>query len=252
MARSGVFLSFRQVSCALASAALIVALSSAPSNAQGIFDILFGGFKRLAPPAPSSHTDPNPNHSSGSNEGTPSRDYAGGGPYFCVRMCDGRYFPIGNRAGSSAVELCRSFCPNAPTQIFSGSKIDYSVAPGGRRYSEIPNAFVYREKMVADCTCDGKSATGLVRLDPRDDPTLRPGDFVATGQGLMAYRGGHGSTTEFSAISNVPGISANLRSQLSATRVAPGKQPLEETPDPEADGEVMMSRNVDQRSQAAR
>ena len=78
-------------------------------------------------------------------------------------MCDGRYFPIGNRAGASAVELCRSFCPNAPTQIFSGSKIDYSVAPGGRRYSEIPNAFVYREKMVADCSCDGKSATGLVR-----------------------------------------------------------------------------------------
>ncbi len=48
MARSGVFLSFHQVSCALASAALIVALSSAPSNAQGIFDILFGGFKRLS------------------------------------------------------------------------------------------------------------------------------------------------------------------------------------------------------------
>ncbi len=153
-------------------------------------------------------------------------------------MCDGRYFPIGNRAGASAVELCRSFCPNAPTQIFSGSKIDHSVAPGGRRYSEIPNAFVYREKMVPDCTCDGKSATGLVRIDPRDDPTLRPGDFVATGQGLMAYRGGNGSNTEFSAISNVPGISANLRSQLSATRVAPGKQPLERQPDPEADGEA--------------
>ena len=61
-----------------------------------------------------------------------SRDYAGGGPYFCVRMCDGRYFPIGSRAGASAVELCRSFCPHAPTQIFSGSKIDHSVAPGGQ------------------------------------------------------------------------------------------------------------------------
>lgn len=138
-----------------------------------------------------------------------------------------------------------------PHRIFSGSKIDHSVAPGGRRYSEIPNAFVYREKMVPDCSCDGKSATGLVRLDPRDDPTLRPGDFVATGQGLMAYRGGHGSTTEFSPISNVPGISANLRAQLTATRVAPGRQ-VEEAPDPEADGELAMSRNVPQRDQAAR
>ncbi len=249
VARSGVCVRSQRVGCALLGAALIFALSGAPAHAQGIFDFLFGGFKRLAPPA-QSYVDPN--QAPGSHDGTPSRDYAGGGPYFCVRMCDGRYFPIGNRSGTSAVELCRSFCPNAPTQIFSGSKIDHSVAPGGRRYSEIPNAFVYREKMVADCTCDGKSMTGLVRLDPRDDPTLRPGDFVATGQGLMAYRGGNGSTTEFSAISNVPGISANMRQQLTATRVAPGKQRLDDQPDPEADGEAMMSRNVDQRSQAAR
>lgn len=249
MARSGVCVRFQRFGCALTGAALLLALSGAPAPAQGIFDLLFGGFKRLAPPAQSSYADPN--HTSGNHDGTPSRDYVGGGPYFCVRMCDGRYFPIGNRAGASAVELCRSFCPNAPTQIFSGSKIDHSVAPGGRRYSETPNAFVYREKMVPDCTCDGKSATGLVRIDPRDDPTLRPGDFVATGQGLMAYRGGNGSNTEFSAISNVPGISANLRSQLSATRVAPGKQPLDQ-PDPEADGELAMSRNVPQRDQASR
>jgi Protein of unknown function (DUF2865) len=248
VARFGVFVRSQRAGCALTGAALMVALSGAPASAQGIFDFLFGGFKRLSAPT-QSYVDPN--QAPASNDGGQSRDFAGGGPYFCVRMCDGRYFPIGNRAGASAVELCRSFCPSAPTQIFSGSKIDHSIAPGGRRYSEIPNAFVYREKLVADCTCDGKSATGLVRLDPRDDPTLRPGDFVATGQGLMAYRGGNGSTTEFSAISNVPGISPNLRAQLSATRVSPGKQ-IEDQPDPEADGEAMMSRNVDQRSQAAR
>jgi hypothetical protein len=235
---------------ALTGAALIVALSGAPAPAQGIFDFLFGGFKRQSAPSPS-YADPN-QESRHDENGAPSRDFAGGGPYFCVRMCDGRYFPLGNRAGASAVELCRTFCPSAPTQVFSGSKIDYSVAPGGRRYSEIPNAFVYREKLVADCTCDGKSPTGLVRLDPRDDPTLRPGDFVATGNGLMAYRGGNGDATQFSAISNTPGISANLRQQLSATKVAPGKQPLEDQPDPEADGEAMMSRNVNQRSQASR
>jgi hypothetical protein len=67
----------------------------------------------------------------------------------------------------------------------------------------------------------------------------------------MAYRGSNGSTTEFSPISNVPGISANLRAQLSATRVAPGRK-VEETPDPEADGELAMSRNVPQRDQASR
>ena len=253
MARTGVSLRFKAVGCALLGASLCLVASGAPSRAEGILDFLFGGFKKLASPPQTSYADPNQAPGSpGSSDGSLSRDYAGSGPYFCVRMCDGRYFPMSNRAGASAVELCRSFCPNAPTQIFSGSKIDHSTAPGGRRYSETPNAFVYREKLVADCTCDGKSPTGLVRLDPREDPTLRPGDFVATGQGLMAYRGGNGASTEFSAISNVPGISANLRTQLSATKVAPGKQPLEEQPDPEADGEALMSRNVNQRSQAAR
>jgi hypothetical protein len=168
-----------------------------------------------------------------------------------VRLCDGRYFPI-NQRGSNAAELCKSFCPAAPTQVFSGSDLRYAVASNGKRYSEIPNAFVYRQKLVADCTCDGKSPTGLVQIDAREDPTLRPGDIVATGQGLMAYRSGNGATTQFSAISNTPGISANLRQQLSATRVAPGQQPLEEPPNPKADGEAMMSRNAEQRSQASR
>ncbi len=59
MARSGVCVRFQRVGCALAGAALILALSGAPASAQGIFDILFGGFKRLAPPAQSSYADPN-------------------------------------------------------------------------------------------------------------------------------------------------------------------------------------------------
>lgn len=254
MARVGVSSCLSRIGCALSGAVLILALTGTASSAQqGILDFLFGGFKKLNAPSQSSYADPNQASAApGSHEGVPSRDYAGGGPYFCVRMCDGRYFPMGNRPGASAVELCRSFCPHAPTQVFSGSKIDYSVAPGGRRYSETPNAFVYREKLVAGCSCDGKSPTGLVRIDPRDDPTLRPGDIVATGIGLMSYRGGNGVGTEFATISSTPGISANLRQQLSATRVANGRQPLEEQPDPEADGEAMMSRNVNQRSQASR
>ncbi len=256
----GLSLNLRSLGGALFGALLIVACAGSPASSQGIFDSLFGIFKRPSAPA-QPYADPNlaPGNAGGHNisggggsDGVPSRDYASSGHYFCVRMCDGRHFPMGNRTGANAAELCRSFCPNAPTQVFSGSKIDYSVAPGGRRYSEIPNAFVYREKLIADCTCDGKSPTGLVRIDPRGDPTIRPGDIVATGQGLMAYRGGYGADTEFTAISNTPGISANLRTQLSATRVSNGKAPLEERPDPEADGEAMMSRNVNQRDQATR
>jgi Protein of unknown function (DUF2865) len=248
VARIDFYSRFQRVNCALAGAVWLVAVSAAPASAQGLFDFLFGGFKSKSEPT-QSYADPNaaPGSESGAREGGGGR-----GLVYCVRLCDGRHFPISNHAGANAAEMCRSFCPYAPTQIFSGSKIDYAVAPGGKRYSELPNAFVYREKLVGDCSCDGKSPTGLVRLDSQDDPTLRSGDLVATGNGLMAYRGGNGTATQFTAISNTPGISANMRQQLTATRVAPGRKPAEDTPDPEADGEAMMSRNVNQRDQASR
>ena len=43
--------------------------------------------------------------------------------------------------------------------------------------------------IVPDCTCNGKDALGLVNTPVDDDPTLRPGDIVATNDGLMAYNG---------------------------------------------------------------
>ncbi len=98
----------------------------------------------------------------------------GGGTAYCVRLCDGRYFPISNRTGNAA-EICKSFCPASPTKVFSGSAIDQAYSPDGKRYSDIPNAFVYRAKLVTDCTCDGKSPTGLVRLDVNNDETLATG-----------------------------------------------------------------------------
>lgn len=230
---------------------MLLALSSAPSNAQGIFDILFGGFKRQSAPT-QSYVDPNAEPRSGdrAGQGDGGGSFSGRGLVYCVRLCDGRHFPLHNHAGANAAEMCRSFCPHAPTQIFSGSKIDYAVGAGGKRYSDLPNAFVYRAKMVGDCSCDGTSPTGVVRIDSRDDPTLRSGDILATGNGLMSYRV-DARGAQFSTISNAPGLSANMRAQLTATKVSPGR-PVEEAPDPEADGELAMSRNVDQRSQAAR
>ncbi len=240
-----------RVVCAAALASL---LSGTPASAQGFFDFLFGGHARRETPQVRSYADPNSDRSDSGvrrSERPANGEASVSGQAYCVRLCDGRYFPISVR-GSGGTEICKSFCPAAATKVFSGGDLRYAAASDGKRYSDLPNAYVYREKLVAGCTCDGKSPTGLVRIDPRGDPTIRPGDIVATGQGLMAYRGGYGADTEFTAISNTPGISANLRAQLSATRVSNGKAPLEERPDPEADGEAMMSRNVGQRDQAAR
>jgi hypothetical protein len=236
---------FRRFAAVAGLAALFVAELPASASAQGIFESLFGGFRRAFTPRAPSYADPN--NDARSADGQYAGGYSSGQ---CVRLCDGRYFPVSGRGKMSAAEMCRAFCPSAPTQIFSGGNIAHSVAPNGQRYRDLPNAFVYREKLVADCTCDGKSPTGLVRFDGAEDPTLRPGDIVATGNGLMGYRSDTRGA-EFTPISNVPGMSPKLREQLTATRVAPGRS-AEETPDPEADGEAMMSRNVPQRAQASR
>jgi hypothetical protein len=43
--------------------------------------------------------------------------------------------------------------------------------------------------LVPNCTCNGKDAFGLTRIDVKSDLTLRPGDIVSTKDGLMAYGG---------------------------------------------------------------
>jgi hypothetical protein len=49
---------------------------------------------------------------------------------------------------------------------------------------------------------------------------LRPGDIVATNAGLMAYNGGPNNST-FTPISTYAGLSADLRRQLTETKIEP-------------------------------
>ena len=63
----------------------------------------------------------------------------------------------------------------------------YRGCPRSRRtrYAALPNAFVYRERLVGDCSCNGRTSYGLANLDAARDPTLRPGDIIATKDGLL-------------------------------------------------------------------
>jgi hypothetical protein len=91
-------------------------------------------------------------------------------------------------------------CPATPTKVFAGGSIDHAVSSDGKRYADLPNAFTYRKELVASCTCNGKTAGGLVRVDVKSDPTLRPGDIVATNDGFVSYRGNNGKTAEFTPV----------------------------------------------------
>nr|WP_245258318.1 DUF2865 domain-containing protein [Rhodopseudomonas palustris] len=113
-----------------------------------------------------------------------ARPASSGGQAYCVRTCDGRYFPISATGGESKDATCNSFCPASDTKVVYGSSIDGARTSAGKPYSELPNAFKYRTEIVAGCTCNGKDQFGLAKIKIENDPTVRKGDIVASQDGL--------------------------------------------------------------------
>lgn len=195
-----------------------VVIPTAPASAQGLFDFLFGSPRRQGPPPSArSYADP----SSGYERDGDGRSAGSGvSGVFCVRLCDGRYFPI--QRGANPAQACNSFCPASQTKIFNGgSGIDSAVASDGTRYASLRNAFAYRERIVENCTCNGRDAYGLVTQNVAEDPTLRNGDIVATNDGFVAYTGSGRRAAEFTPIQSYPGLSGDLRERLAHTRITP-------------------------------
>src|SRR4051812_40881270 len=181
-----------------------------PADA-GFFDRLFGGFaRRMAPPASAPPTDMGPLQGSrvspeGSDGEWRPRVESGPRSAYCVRTCDGHYFPVQAHAGTSAAQMCSAFCPATQTKLYAGGGIDYAVANDGSHYRDLPKAFVYRKQLVDGCTCNGKDTFGLARIDVKDDPTLARGDIVATQQGLVAVSGRDGNGPQFTAVDSSRG-----------------------------------------------
>ncbi|MDB5628120.1 MAG: hypothetical protein JWQ51_460 [Tardiphaga sp.] len=190
---------------AIAAAALI---ASAPAaKAQDFFGDLFGGFggrpvQRMVPtPFATEFGEPRVQRSyaprsngNGGNSSTSSSHSSGGGgggggQAFCVRTCDGRYFPISASDSQSKAASCNAFCPASETKVFHGSTIDHASTDSGKQYTALPNAFKFRNELVAGCTCNGKDQIGLAPVKIEDDPTLKRGDIVAGADGLMINRG---------------------------------------------------------------
>jgi hypothetical protein len=177
------------------------------AQAQDFFSALFGGFgvhRRAAPMTPMSFGGESntvvPPDGQVSGQVSRTRIY-GGSQAYCVRTCDGRYFPISSSGNQSRAASCNNFCPASETKVVYGSNIDGAVTQDGKPYSELPNAFRYRDELVAGCTCNGKDSVGLAEVKIEDDPTLRRGDIVASPNGLMvAVRGTdrRGTSLEFS------------------------------------------------------
>lgn len=176
-----------RVSLSLVCIAAVTATS--PASAQGLLQLFFG-----APQAPAAATS-----ASTATPTAPVRTaaiatvgtaYSAAAPRqsaaYCVRLCDGFFFPIQPAKAASSAQLCNALCPGSSTKVFYGSEIKHSVGADGARYAALTNAFAYRKQMAPTCTCNGKDHYGLAAVAIDTDPTLRAGDMVATRQGALA------------------------------------------------------------------
>jgi hypothetical protein len=212
--------------CAVAIAAP-VALAPSPVSAEGLFDFFFAGAQRhqqqSAPPQQASFfADPTASNAPPQPPALVGRAERSG-PSFCVRSCDGKYFPL-MRATASPVQMCQAFCPASTTKVFYGSNIDSASTANGERYPDSENAYAYRKALRADCTCNGREPVGLAPVDLTLDTSLRAGDVIATTSGLVAYSGvriGNDQTAEFTPVASYPGLTADVRARLGEMRVAP-------------------------------
>jgi hypothetical protein len=161
-------------------------MTSSSAHAQDFLSGLFGSLMEAVEPAM-------PSNSRLGYGREPDRQFpprqsnmsVGSSAAYCVRTCDGRYFPASGSDRASRAEACNQFCPASETKVFYGSSIDRAVTDNGKSYSELPNAYKYREALVAGCTCNGKDPAGLATIKPEDDKTLRRGDIVAGEDGLV-------------------------------------------------------------------
>jgi hypothetical protein len=171
-----------------------------PAMAGDFFSSLFGGFGfRHSAPRPPVMLPFGEDGQPAAEAPRPRIAY-GGGQAWCVRSCDGRYFPIAGLDPQGKAASCNSLCPASRTDLVYGSDIDHAVTQAGKPYSALPNAFKYRTEMVAGCTCNGREETGLAPVSIDKDPTLRKGDIVAGADGLMIANPGRHAELNFTPV----------------------------------------------------
>jgi hypothetical protein len=203
------------------AAMLLIGLSLQSAAAQGLLDSLVAGSviapARELPPQAAAYAPPlslsAPTVPAQAPEAKFTRET--GGQAYCVRLCDGRYFPLARNAALSPAEACRSFCPAARTKVFYGATINQAAAADGSRYAALDTALLYRKRLVSGCTCNGRDAFGVARMNIASDPTLRAGDIVAGKNGFATYAGGRTTIP----IAQSAGVSADLRQKLAQTRI---------------------------------
>jgi hypothetical protein len=196
----------------VAAALLSVSTLVPVAHAEDFLSALFGAFGARPRVSAVPLSFANEGDAQSQQSGARARSgYSGGSQAYCVRTCDGRYFPISGSTGQSRAASCNDFCPASETKVVYGSNVDNAATESGTPYSELPNAFRYRNELVAGCTCNGKDQIGLAPVRIENDPTLRKGDLVAGTDGLMVA--GHAADKRGASLNFSP-ASESLRARV--------------------------------------
>jgi hypothetical protein len=113
------------------------------------------------------------------------------GGQYCVRTCDGYYFPLPSR-GTPAhdTEACQAACPGAAMEVYGlgrGAGIEDAISHKGKLYSSLPTSLSYRTQLAQACSCKLERKSGFAAL--LKDKTLVPGDIVVTEKGVYVFSG---------------------------------------------------------------
>ena len=207
-----------------------LALSTAPGRAEeGLFDFLFGPSEPRTAPSPQRAPRGDwggPRRSSrgatgelrfarpGEGPGGAAEPSTGG---YCVRTCDGYYFPLIKSSHATRQQSCEFACPSAPMAIYDGGSIETARNYKGERYTALPTAFAFRDKTTEKCSCnEPTSSQAFFQRTVKTDPTLRSGDVVIENDGAFVYSG-----TNLVPLSRASFVPSQIRQRL-RTMIRPG------------------------------
>lgn len=201
-----------------------------PNPIENFFSTLFGGRQQPRPDEDRTRILITPGSGGGAAASQQSQTPRGGSRAYCVRTCDGRFFPLGARVdrGSYGVgqAQCQSMCPAAEMELFTSSgEIGTAVNSRGRSYASLPAAFLFRRQVVEGCSCNSSGmGGGLQHVDIKNDPTLKAGDVVMTKDGPLVFagnrRGPPFQDTDFVPPAHFPKLSKEMRQRLKELTVA--------------------------------
>lgn len=159
-----------------------------------------------------------------STRAEPAKKRVAAGGTFCVRSCDGYFFPMPGAGKASQQSMCEMACPSAAVDVYRGGSIETSRNARGQSYAALPNAFSFRAKVTEKCGCNAAESSQARALKSlRQDPTLRNGDIIFDTAGASVVRGASFASAESSTV--VPASARKtIRAVLALPRVAPAAE----------------------------